>query len=260
VAVWHPGDIDPHVVADASLSFDGSGVWVLVDTREDGRSMELVRVAAPGEASPAGATPTRAGVREVYFLGFAPDDSFAAIGYGQDAGQAGLVLQPTDGRAGTYSAGGLAGFVSAAVVDTWPAGSFAPAAGAAPPARGTPLSLLSADEIIDASIVGDRDDVLATFEHDPEPEAATGRSTVEAGEVRIENGIAFHVACLGPSPITLSTDLPDDMPLVIDCAFGSTAGQGAGDAMSDDPVTIRVEADARTAWRIVVYDPPPPGR
>ncbi len=130
-------------VADASFPANGQGLWALTVDDSSDQPVSLLRLNAPGDASPqVVAVVDRSALpqptvdkTQVGFAGLAPDDSIIVVSQNWELGgesQHGSLEIAGDGSAAHVHAGALAGFVPAATLASWPASAPAPTPTARP--------------------------------------------------------------------------------------------------------------------------------
>jgi hypothetical protein len=80
---------------------------------------------------------------------------------------------------------------------------------------------------------------------------------VVLGPVDLEEGFGASLVCSGPGDVTYDVDLPGSPgPEVTHCQDGvEWVVEAPG--VTEPTVTLVVTADTATAWRLIVYDPPP---
>lgn len=259
LATWYTDELAPDDIVDAV--FGDTGLWIMLDRRNEGPQDVLARVIAPGDARPVaawagGPPPHGSGSIE----GVAPDDSLVVVESHLIDVRTGAVT-PVDGQ--------FIGFVPAGTADGWPGDAFQPSrpmASTAPQplvAYPTlrPLELVLTEQLVP----GDR--LLWREEHAAVDGAAPAPSTIEIGPIELEEGLGVFLVCSGPSDVLVTMRGPDDRdtdpgpltPLLSRCLDSDgTAGGYSPEARVDGPVRFLVTATPDTAWQLVVFDPAPP--
>ncbi len=244
-------------VMDARISADGQAAWLLLDTTRDGRSFELVRADAEASAKVMASVPVRAGIQSASFSNLAPDDSLAALVSFAVPDYPGSILIPTDGSTpATYHAGDLAGFITSINADAWPGPAFGPVVEAAPPPAGHVVELMSRDDML--ATYSDVGPVVIEGEHEPQPGETGGPQRFVIGTAAFTEGIGFVAMCVGDGTIRIATSIRTMDPWEIECTTGIPIGFPSRRIVINAPVEITVTAEAGTAWRVLITDPPPP--
>ena len=257
IATWYTDELAPDDVVDAV--FGGTGLWILLDRRSDGRQVVLARVDTPGGARvvatwDAGPSPVGQGSTE----GVAPDGSLVVA----DS----LLIETSTGMA-TPIDGSLLGFVPSTAADAWTGHSFHPAhpvASAAPPSTAhptlRPLELLLAEQLAP----GDR--LLWRQEQAAVDGPAASPSTLEIGPIELDDGLGVFLVCSGPSDVLVTMAGPGDQdtdpgpltPLLSRCLDSEgVAGGYVPAAKVDGPVRFSVTSTPETSWQLVIFDPAP---
>ena len=249
---WSEGPGADEYVLGASWAADG-GVWQLVDRRTEGRAFDVVHVAPDGETRTAATFAADPG-GSVSIDGLAPDDSLIAIGWVDEDGWRTALVDVSSGT--TYLLDGqVAGFVDRAAAEAWMPGEFSvePAASLAwTPPQGSPR--YPALPPVEEQAVG-ADAILFVHESTATADRAGSPVSIDLGPVALESGYGISLVCSGPGDVTYTLDV-DPSPVLKHCQ-DMFADDRAAPGGIEGEISMVVTADAATAWRIVVYDPPP---
>ena len=251
---WRGRPAPDDYVVGASWAADG-GVWLLIDRRSNGRTFVLTHLALDGterEVASFVADPEGS----VSIDGLAPDDSRIAIGWVDESGWQTVLIDTRSGRAALHR-GALAGFASTDQARTWVQDDGAPE-------QGAPLAKSPATGIIPAGYpalpplaVQTQGMEQTLLVHEELVHSASSEETpppVVLGPIDLDVGYGISLVCSGPGDVWYRVN--DDPDAVLKhCQDGVPDDWAA--LLAEEDITIRVTADPSTAWRIVVYDPPP---
>ena len=254
---WYTDELAPDDVVDAV--FGGTGPWILLDRRSDGRQAVLARLDAPGDVRTLAAwDPGSAYLGSGSIEAVAPDDSLVVAD-----------SRLIDGRTGaaTSIGGSFIGFVPSEAADQWSGEAFEarpPAASAEPQPLAAYPTLRPLDDVLAEQLVPE-DRVLWREEHAPVDGPPASPSILEIGPIELDQGLGVFLVCSGPSDVLVTMPGPDGeavdtlTPLLSRCLDSEeTAGGYSPEARIAGPVRFLVTATADTAWQLVVFDPAPP--
>jgi hypothetical protein len=250
-----------HVI-EASWAVD-RGLWLLVDRRVGGRTIVLIHRDEHNVDREVGSFAVEHDVH-VSFGDLAPDDSLIALNVWTDWPRWQTVIIDTrSGQSHLFDAA-VGGFVPAAVSNEWASGEQATVAGqllerpttsaASGPAY-RPLLTLQEQLYLLGPI--DSTDILLVHEFTATTADPGPTLELTLGPVELDEGIGLMVTCSGPSDITVTPIFQggaDEAETYSCLSLGGARGYGASPS-----VRIRIEYDPSTSWRLVIFDPPPPG-
>jgi hypothetical protein len=250
---WRGRPARDEFVVQASWAADG-GAWLLLDRRSIGRTLALVHLALDGtEREVASFVADPEGGASIDAL--APDDSMVAIGWLDEAGWWTALVDIRSGRT-TLHRGSLAGFARPDDARPWIHDDGASEQGtrlagsAAPNVAATGYPPLPTVETQTEGM----ERTLLIHEEPGYPAASGGnRPSVVLGPVDLDDGYGISLVCSGPGDVSYTVN--DEDPELKHCQ-DSFSDEWAS-LIAEDDITVTVVADASTAWRMVVFDPPP---
>jgi hypothetical protein len=250
---WRAAPPRDEFVLGASWAADGE-MWVLVDRRSpEGRALGLVQVGRDLVETPGPAMAVAAS-GSISIEALAGDDSLIAVEYIDELGFHTALMDPDTGRSWAHL-GQVAGFAGPAMTEAWPSQDFVTAPGEPLPAEPSaehpgypPMPPVS-------TYVAPLDLILLIHEAPPESGPQAPAPTI-LGPIAFEEGYGIVLDCSGPGDVRYrADDGTNNEEYVVHCQ-GDGPSDWSAPGVKGGSLTITVEPDVDTTWRLVVYDPP----